>query len=449
MTAETAPAINWPNWEDPAFYAQDPEVMQAQMAAQREAAPVHRYEAPGLTSALWVASRWDYCRHIGSSPELFCNRYGFAIGDASKLSPAVLNQLPPWTREELAKPDLTAAQQRGLIARGKLSLGDPELENMMLLDPPRHGQVRKIFMRALRPSLVRSLKPRMAEITDEFIDELIEPGAEIDFVTTIGRIPAAVMTEMVGVPRDMREHFIRLATGHLQAITITPDKDPEEVARIQAVAAEFRDYVDELLAERRASGSEADDLISLIVRSELDGEPLPRSTAFVFVTHFLSAGETTRTLLSHLAMALGQNPSQRKLLFERPELVANALEETLRYYPANWTGCRTATQEVQLGEQTIAKDDFVVMAYAAANRDPDAYERPDEYDITRSFDHDHLGFGHGEHSCPGALLARTDAQAIWERLLDRFSDWELTGEPVTWSNPFLRGIGSLPIRFTA
>lgn len=449
MTTETAPATDWPNWEDPAFYVQDPELMQAQMAAQREAAPVHFYEAPGLATGFWVVSTWEKCRHIGSSPELFCNRYGFAVGDANRLSPAVLNQLPQWAREELAKPGLTAAEQRGLIARGKLSLGDPELENMIFLDPPRHGQVRQIFMKALRPSLVRKLRPRMAEITDEFIDELIEPGTEVDFVKTIGRIPAAVMTEMVGVPRDMREHFIRLASGHLEAITITPDKDPEEVARIEAVAAEFRQYVDELLAERRAAGGEGEDLISVIVRSELDGEPVPRSTAFVFITHFLSAGETTRALLSHLAMALGQRPDQRRLLLDRPELAANALEETLRYYPINWTGCRTATREVQLGDQAIAEDDYVVMAYAAANRDPDVYPRPDEYDITRPFDHDHLGFGHGEHSCPGALLARTDAQAIWERLLARFSDWELAGEPVTWSNPFLRGVASLPISFSA
>jgi cytochrome P450 len=449
MTSPTAAATDWPRWEDPAFYTQDVETIQAQMAAQREAAPVYRYEAPGLTSGLWVLSTWEGCRQVGSSPELFSNRFGFAIGDANRLSPAVLNQLPEWARQELTKPGLTIAQQRGLVAHGKLSLGDPQLENMMLLDPPRHGQVRKIFMRALRPSLVRSLRSRMAAITDEFIDDLIEPGVEVDFVQTIGRIPAAVMTELVGVPREMREEFIRMATGHFEAITITPDKDPEEVTRINAVAGEFRDYIDELLAERRAAGGEGDDLISVIVRSELDGEPLPRSTAVVFVTHFIGAGETTRTLLSHLAMELGRLPEQRRLLFERPELVANALEETLRFYPPNWTGCRTAIEDVRIGDQTIAKDDFVVMAYAAANRDPDAFERPDEFDIARPFDHDHLSFGHGEHSCPGALLARTDAQAIWERLLDRFEDWELAGAPVTWSNPFLRGVASLPVKFFA
>jgi len=449
VSTAVASTIDWPKWEDPGFYLQDPEVMQAQMAAQREAAPVYWYEAPALATGFWVLSKRADCRFVGSNPELFCNKYGFAVGDANEPSETVLNQLPEWAREELAKPDVTPAQRRGLIARGKLSLGDPALENMIFLDPPRHGQVRRIFMGALKPSLVRRLKPRMAEIADEFLDEMVKPGDEVDFVRTIGRVPAAVMTEMVGVPPSERERFIELASAHLEAITVTPDKDPAEVARVKKLAQEFRDYVDKLLEERRASGGTGEDLISVVVRSELDGGPVPRSTAFVFVTHFLSAGETTRALLSHLAMALGQRPDQRKLLLDRPELLQNAIEETMRYYPINWTGCRTATQQVEVGGQTIAKDDYVVMAYAAANRDPDVYEDPDRYDITRSFENDHLGFGHGEHSCPGALLARVDSLAIWERVLARFGDWELAGEPKIWSNPFLRGVTTLPVTFKA
>lgn len=449
MTTAVASTVEWPRWEDPAFYTQDPEVMQAQMAAQREAAPVYFYEAPRLATGFWVLSKWANCRFVGSHPDLFCNRFGFAVGDANKLNDAVLNQLPEWARAELAKPGVTPAQRRGLVSRGKLSLGDPKIENMIFLDPPRHAQVRDIFMKALRPSLVRGLKSRMAEIADEFIDEMITPGEEVDFVTTIGRIPAALMTEMVGVPRSEREQFIKLASAHLEAITVTPDKDPEEVARVQKLAKEFREYCDSLLEDRQASGATGEDLISQVVHSKLDGKPVPRSTAFVYITHFLSAGETTRALLSHLAMALGQRPDQRRQLIESPALLENAIAETMRYYPINWTGARTATQRTEIGGQTIEPDDYVVMAYAAANRDPDVYPDPDRYDITRSFEHDHLGFGHGEHSCPGALLARVDSIAIWQQLLARFSDWELTGEPVTWSNPFLRGVTSLPVRFTA
>jgi cytochrome P450 len=440
-------SVSWPAWEDPAFYRQDAEVMHRQMQAQQQASPVHWYEAGDLATGVWVLSKWADCRFVGSHPDLFCNRYGHAVGDAHEPTEAVRTQLPEWARTELSKPGVTAARARELIARGKLSMGDPELENMIFLDPPRHGQVRSIFMQSLRPSLVRGHKRRIAEITDEFLDEMIAPGEPVDFVTTIGRVPAAVITELVGVPRSMREEFIRMASAHLQAVTVTPGKDPAEVKRLHDASREFRAYVDELLAERRAGGGDGDDLISVIVRSQLDGGPVPRSLAFVFITHFVAAGETTRILLSHLAMALGQRADQRRMLLDDPQLLANAIEETLRYYPVNWSGCRTATQDVQIRGQTIAKDDYVVMAYAAANRDPEVYADPDRYDINRTLDRDHLGFGHGEHSCPGALLARTEAVTIWERVLARFGDWELAAQPVTWSTPFLRGLTSLPVVF--
>ena len=87
------------------------------------------------------------------------------------------------------------------------------------------------------------------------------------------------------------------------------------------------------------------------------------------------------------------------------------------------------------------------MAYASANRDEDVWDRPDEYDVTRSFDKDHLSFGYGEHSCPGALLARTNSAIIYERVLARFPEWQLAGPAQRWSNPFIQGMSSLPLRF--
>jgi cytochrome P450 len=316
----------------------------------------------------------------------------------------------------------------------------------MISDPPRHGQIRNILMKALRPSLVRSLKPRIAEIADEFIGE-IEPGAEVDFVTTVGRIPAALMTELIGVPRDMRERFIEMASAQMQAITIDPNRDPAEAQRINKLVEEFHSYCGELLADRQDHGGKEDDLTSIIAGSEYDGGPVPHGMAISFIHTFVNAGETTRALLGFVARALAEHPDQRRLVAEQPELVANAIEETLRYYPLNWSGCRTATQDVEVGGQLIHKDDYVLMAYASANRDEDIWDRPDEFDVTRSFDKDHQSFGYGEHSCPGALLVRTDAGMIIERLLARFPDWELTSEPPRWANPFLQGLGTVPVRF--
>ncbi len=333
-----------------------------------------------------------------------------------------------------------------MIVRAKLSLGDPELENIAYLDPPRHNQVRKVLSGALKPSLVRSLKPRIAELADEVLDG-IEPGEEVDFVKTLGRIPTTLMTELIGVPRDTRERFIELASEHLNAVAVRPGRTPEEVEQAERMAAQFLDYIKELLAERKAAGT-GDDLVSVVARSEIDGSPVPQSMAMAFISFFINSGETTRALLSHMAMCLAAHPDQRSVLLEQPELLGNAIEETMRYYPVNWTHCRTALEATEIAGQSVEREDYLVVAYASANRDDDVYEHPDEYDITRSFPIDHLGFGHGEHGCPGRVQATTIVRGVWERILARFSDWELVGDPQTFSTPFIRGVVSLPIRFS-
>jgi cytochrome P450 len=445
--ATTTPGtdVKWPAWEDPAFYNQEPEIMSASIAVQRRAAPVFWYEPPGYPTGLWVLTKWEDQRFVASHPKLFSSQYGYAIGDASDPS-TIIHTLPEWARQALNKPGLSPAESRRVIAKAKASMGDPDLENTMQTDPPRHGEIRDVLMKALRPSLVRSLRARMAEIADEFLDK-IEPGAEVDFVKTVGRIPAALMTELIGVPRDMRDRFIEMASAQIVALTIDPNRDAAEIERIRQLVEEFHAYCEELLADRRARGGTGNDLVSIIAQSTLDGGPVPHGLAISHIHTFVLAGETTRSHLSFAAMALAQHPDQRRLLAARPELIPNAMEESLRYYPLNWSGCRTATQQVELGGQLITKDDFVVMAYVSANRDDDVWDRPDEFDVTRTFDKDHLSFGYGEHSCPGALLARTDSTIIYQRLLARFPDWELTAPPEQWATPFLQGMTSLPLTF--
>jgi cytochrome P450 len=268
-------------------------------------------------------------------------------------------------------------------------------------------------------------------------------------VTTVGRIPAALMTELIGVPPEMRDEFIEMASAQMLAITIDPNRTQSEVDRIQVLVERFHDYCEELLGKRREVDGEEKDLVSAIAHSEFEGAPVPQGLAISFIHTFVNAGETTRALLSFVAMVLAQHPEQRRILTERPELVGNAIEETLRCYPLNWSGCRTATQDVEIGGQLIKKDDYVVMAYASANRDEDVFDDPDVFDVTRSFDRYHQSFGYGEHSCPGSLLARTDATTIFERLLATYPDWELAGPTQRWGTPFLQGMSALPLRFGA
>jgi cytochrome P450 len=447
--AVTEQGVAWPRWEDNAFYTQPLETVFASIEAQRRTAPVHYYEPPsGFATGFWVLSKWEHQRFVGSHPELFSSKYGFAVGDASEPS-TVLHNLPAWAQERINSGTLSPAEIRATISGGKLSMGDPNFVSLILSDPPVHGEIRNIMMKALRPSLVRSLKSRMAEITEEFLDE-VKPGTVTDFVTTIGQIPAALMTELIGVPRDMRNTFIEMASAQMQAITIDPNRTPEEAERIKREAANFYAYCDELLERRQTEGADNDDdLVSAIARSQWNGGPVPHGLAISFIHTFVNAGETTRALLSFIAMFLAEYPDERRKLAADPALAANAIEESLRWCPLNWTGCRTAVEDIEIGGQQVKAGDYVVMAYASANRDEDIWDRPNVYDITRTFEHDHQSFGYGEHSCPGALLARTDSTVILERMIQRFPDWEIAGEPIRWANPFIQGMASLPLTFSA
>jgi cytochrome P450 len=251
-----------------AFYAQDPEVILASIAAQRNGAPVHWYEPGGF----WVLSKWEHIRFALSHPELFCSKYGHLITDARDPS-LVADQLPPFAQELLAQPGLTAAEKRGIVARATLSFGMPDFEHFATLDPPEHGEVRSIFMKALRPSLVRSLRPLIAEIADEVFGE-IEPEDEVDFVQSAGRIQPSIMAELIGVSRDMRDRFAEWAAAHVKAVAIDPNRDPEEVAELNAKSESFRTYLEELIDDRQRNGGSGNDLISTVLSAELGGRPV-------------------------------------------------------------------------------------------------------------------------------------------------------------------------------
>jgi ferredoxin len=152
--------VKWPQWEGASFYLQAPDVMYASIAAQRRAAPVFWYEPPGYPTGFWVLSKWEHQRFVGSHTELFCSRNGFAIGDASEVS-TVVGQLSAWAREELGRPGVTPAETRHLIARGKLSMGDPGFESLILSDPPRHGQIRSVLMKAMRHGICVDACPQV------------------------------------------------------------------------------------------------------------------------------------------------------------------------------------------------------------------------------------------------------------------------------------------------
>jgi cholest-4-en-3-one 26-monooxygenase len=226
--------------------------------------------------------------------------------------------------------------------------------------------------------------------------------------------------------------------------------DPEfanspEVA--QEVSMQMYMYANELALERKDSPQ--DDLVSVLMRAEVDGEQLSEMEFDLFFLLLAVAGnETTRNLISGGMQALFDHPDQFDLLRSDPSLTDSAVEEMLRWVTPVMQFQRTATHDTELGGQPIAEGDSVVMYYGSANRDETVFENPDVFDIRRS-PNEHLTFGGGgTHFCLGANLARLEIQLIFKELLRRLPDIEPSAPPRRLRSNFINGVKEMPVRFT-
>jgi cytochrome P450 len=204
-------------------------------------------------------------------------------------------------------------------------------------------------------------------------------------------------------------------------------------------------YADRLAASR--AGGDGDDLLSVLLRADVDGEALTQHEVDVFFMLLMNAGsETTRNLVTGGTLALFEHPDQHAALRADPSLVPAAVEEMLRWHTPVMHFRRTAREDCELGGQAIAAGDKVVMWYVSANRDEDAFPAADRFDVART-PNEHVSFGAGgPHFCLGASLARLEARLLFEELLDRLPTLALAGEPRRLRSNFIHGIKSLPVR---
>lgn len=222
--------------------------------------------------------------------------------------------------------------------------------------------------------------------------------------------------------------------------------DPAAGDRSSYVSAftELFAYAGELTKAKRANPT--DDVWSLVVNAEVDGERLSDDDLDRFFQLLVIAGnETTRNLLNGFVLTMAQHPDQLALLRSDLELLPQAIEEVLRWHPPILQFRRTAVADHVLGGQQIRAGDKVVISYASGNRDEAVFERPDVFDITRAHN-PHLAFGVGQHFCLGNAVARLESRVLLRMLLERFPDIEVTGPPVRLRSNFVNGITELPVR---
>jgi cytochrome P450 len=282
--------------------------------------------------------------------------------------------------------------------------------NLLGFDPPEHTRLRRMLTPEFTVRRMRRLEPRIVEIVDDHLDAMEKAGPPADLVADFALpIPSLVICELLGVPYADRASF-QARTGRLLDLSLPQDERLE-------LAREGRDYMADLVA--RTQAEPGDDMLGMLVRDH--GADLTTDELIGMAELLLVAGhETTSNMLGLGTLALLQHPDQLELVRDDPAAVAPAVEELLRWLGIVHSGIpRTTTQDVELGGVAIPADSMVILALAAANRDPRFHGDGDRLDVTRDAA-GHVAFGHGLHHCLGAPLARMEMRIAFPALLRRF-----------------------------
>lgn len=312
-------------------------------------------------------------------------------------------------------------------------------------DPPRHARLRGLISRAFTPRKMAELEPGITRIADELLDA-IAPRGECELNEHFsGVLPLLVIADLLGIPREQHAYLRKLTLEIIENFESIVSGSPTDARAHDALDA----YFSGVIAERRARPE--DDLISLLLAAEIEGERLTERELLAFFKVLLVAGNTTTSrFITNAVLTLLEHPEALARVRADAGLFPAALEEVLRYRPPINTWFRLAAKDVELGGQKIEAKQQVVVFLGSANRDEAVFADPDRFDITRS-PNPHLAFSGGVHFCLGASLARLEGQIAVKAILGRLRDLELASaeplEPYKGLQP--NGVVRLPLRFRA
>lgn len=317
-------------------------------------------------------------------------------------------------------------------------------------DPPEHRRQRKAVNRAFRPTRLRGMEPMIEEVTSELIEEIVDKG-ECEFVSEFAvGLPMTIIAVALGVETDDLTTFKRWSDDLVMPVG-NPDPTTEKVRDYLISLSEFNEFFGNLLQLRRQDPQE--DIISDVATAEVNDEMLNEAEMLSMLQQFLVAGnETTTKLLTNLMHHLAEEDGLEERLREDPSLIDNFIEEGLRFEAPVGGLFRMAKEDTTVGETQLRKGDHIWLIFAAANRDPEMFSQPDTFSVDRENARDHLAFGHGEHFCIGAMLARLEARIAVEQILERLENIRLIDgrNNFEYEDTFvLRGLKELHIAFDA
>lgn len=331
----------------------------------------------------------------------------------------------------------TFSSATGTLIDTDISLIPPNIFNM---DPPRHDELRAILARVLTPGRVASLEEGVRASAVEIIDGMLDRG-HFDAATDYSQlIPTLTMCELMDLPTADREQFLKWNMDTLAGNDFTSEA-------ALAAYAEMGRYWTDLVAERREHRS--GDLISQILHNQSDGEPLSDEEIGGFCSLLHDASQnTTMNMIAGGIIALARFPDERRKLVENPRRWPRAMEEILRYVSPVQGLARSTTREVEIGGETIAAGDQVLMLYGSANHDETVFDRPDVLDLERDAKN-HWTFGHGIHFCLGNAVARLETRVALHVLCERVPEYAIDEAGIVRNQLVpTRGIAHAPVGFS-
>ena len=326
----------------------------------------------------------------------------------------------------------------------KFGVGTPLFEHhttsLVFNDPPLHTRVRRIMTAALAPKAIVRMEPGLIAVIDDLLDKM-PPTADLieDFAMSI---PIQIIGNLLDIPPSERAPLRDWSLAILGALE--PVLSEDQLTRGHTAVAEFKAYLQDLIARRKAApGYPETDVLTRLIAGDTEGQ-LTEIELIQNCIFILNAGhETTTNLIGSGLALLHDHPVQKQRLMEDPSTINTAVEEVLRFRSPNQFGNRETTQPVTIGQHSIPTGANLHLCIGAANRDPQVFDNPDEFDIARK-PNKHLAFAGGPHVCVGLTLARMEGRIALQRFLTRWPDYKILPGRQTGGRIRFHGFAHLP-----
>jgi cytochrome P450 len=392
--------------EDSAFYVNPLPVYER----MRTEAPAYFYESFNT----WVLTKHADVQYASRQHEIFSCEHGILLYDGIKKGGGI----------------------------GELFAGGGDL--IGLTDPPRHGELRRIMQPPFTPPALARLQGQTEAHCDRLLAQII-PGEPFDWVREVAsRLPIVVIAAILGIPDDDQAFFdqVRVWTNATEEL-VSRDLSAEE---LKGAFDSLNVFVSAVFDEKRRNPG--DHFLSSLLTDHLDKRKLSERNLVGFAQLLIAAGaDTSRSLLSEVVAQLCLFPEQRAALVKDHTLIPNAIEEVLRFSPAARGFARQLIEDTSMLGVEMKAGQRVYLSSDAANRDPEVFDRPNDFDVKRTTNRKNLAFGFGAHVCIAAPLVRAQTKTVLEKLLTRFPRFELAGSGQRVESFLRNGWRELPVVF--